>query len=211
MTKSREPIARNARGARSINRILDAAARIFGREGFQGASMSAVARAAGVSKGLLHYHFDSKEHLLIEAQRATFRQIHERFEERYRAGMIGLDGATEVLDNLWEAIREMRSWAPFMVEILALGAHRGPFRAYLDEFVAESTQLLQTGIEAVFSDQHDDLAIPPERLARLVRTSMFGLIVELAYAKDDEAIGRVDQTYLDLRETFSTIALRRNP
>ncbi|MEZ4322499.1 MAG: helix-turn-helix domain-containing protein [Myxococcota bacterium] len=201
----------NTRGARSVTRILDAAARIFGREGFQGASMSAVARAAGVSKGLLHYHFDSKEHLLIEAQRATFHQIHSRFEERYEAGMAGLDGATEVLDNLWEAIRDMRTWAPFMVEILALGAHRGPFRAYLDEFVDESTQLLATGIGAVFSEQLGDLSIPPERLARLVRTSLYGLIVELAFARDEAALAEVDQTYHDLRDTFSTIALRREP
>ena len=172
--------------------------------------MSAVARAAGVSKGLLHYHFDSKEHLLIEAQRATFRQIHQRFEERYQAGHGGLEGATEVLDNLWEAIRDMRAWAPFMVEILALGAHRGPIRGYLDEFVSESSELLQTGIEAVFSDQLDSLGIPPQRLARLVRTSMYGLIVELAYAKDAEALEVVEQTYHDLRHTFATIAIRRD-
>ncbi len=173
--------------------------------------MSAVARAAGVSKGLLHYHFDSKEHLLIEAQRATFKQIHSRFEERYRAGHGGLEEATEVLDNLWDAIRDMRAWAPFMVEILALGAHRGPIRGYLDEFVAESTSLLQAGIDAVFSEQSESLGIPPERLARLVRTSMYGLIVELAYAKDPESLARVDQTYVDLRETFATIAIRRDP
>jgi len=170
--------------------------------------MSAVARAAGVSKGLLHYHFDSKEHLLIEAQRATFRQIHQRFQERHQAGMVGVSGATEVLDNLWDSIRSMRGWAPFMVEILAQGAHRGPFWSYLDEFVTESTQLLTAGIESVFSDAPDQLGIPPERLARLVRTSMFGLIVELAYAKDDEAVQAVEQTYRDLRQTFRTIAVR---
>lgn len=200
-----------AKGARSIARILDAAARIFGREGFQGASMSAVARAAGVSKGLLHYHFESKEHLLIEAQRATFRQIHERFQERFEAGQRGLEGATEVLDNLWDAIRDMRTWSPFMVEILALGAHRGPLRKVLDDFVTESTGLLQTGIELVFAEQADAMGIPPARLARLVRTSMYGLIVELAYAKDAAELAAVDQTYHDLRDTFAAIALRSQP
>ena len=211
MSEPKEPIAKNSRGARSIARILDAAARIFGREGFQGASMSAVARAAGVSKGLLHYHFDSKEHLLIEAQRATFRQIHQRFEERYQAGHVGLEGATEVLDNLWDAIRGMRGWAPFMVEILALGAHRGPIRGYLDEFVDESMQLLVKGIDIVFTAGDNPLEISPERLARLVRTSMFGLIVELAYARDEAAMDAVDQTYRDLRMAFSTIVTASPP
>lgn len=208
MSNAEEPIARNPKGARSIARILDAAARIFGREGFQGASMSAVARAAGVSKGLLHYHFESKEHLLLEAQRATFRQVHERFQERYEAGQRGLDGAMEVLDNLWEAIRDMRSWSPFMVEILALGAHRGPFRATLDAFIAESTGLLEQGIAVVFSEQPAGLGLPPDRLSRLVRASMYGLIVELAHVRDADDLARVDQTYLDLRDAFATIALQ---
>lgn len=202
-----ESLAKNARGARSISRILEAAARIFGREGFQGASMSAVARAAGVSKGLLHYHFDSKEHLLIEAQRATFREIHSRFEERYESGHRGLEGALEVLDNLWDAIRDMRSWAPFMVEILALGAHRrGAISGYLDNFIAESMELLEHGISIVFADDPDQLHLPPERLARLVRTSMYGLIVELALVRDAEQLAVVDQTYQDLRLTFATLA-----
>ena len=57
-----EPMAnhddsRTPRGTRTIRRILDAAASSFGEQGFRGASMSAVAKAAGVSKGLLHYHF----------------------------------------------------------------------------------------------------------------------------------------------------------
>lgn len=201
--------AKNPRGARSIKRIVDAAARIFGREGFQGASMSAVARAAGVSKGLLHYHFDSKEHLLIEAQRATFRQIHSRFEERHEAGQRGMDGALEVLDNLWEALREMRTWAPFMVEILALGAHRGPMKTTLETFVTESMQLLERGIEQVFEDDLEQMEVSPERLARLVRVSMYGLIVELAYARDEEALSAADQTYADLRDTFAVIAVQR--
>ncbi|WP_336856949.1 helix-turn-helix domain-containing protein [Sinomonas albida] len=44
--------------------ILDAAARIFSEEGYRGTSMSAIARACGLSQtGLLH-HFPTKEHLL---------------------------------------------------------------------------------------------------------------------------------------------------
>ena len=147
----------NPRTVRSVRRILDAAARLFGQRGFQGASMSAVARAAGVSKGLLHYHFDSKEHLLIEAQRATFRQIHSRFQERHEAGARGLDGALEVLDNLWQALFDLRSWTPFMVEILAMGAHRGRHHEVLDAFVAESMALLEKGIEKVFAQEAEHL------------------------------------------------------
>jgi len=45
------------------DRILDAAERAFGADGFSGVGMKAIARDAGVAQGLLHYHFDNKEGL----------------------------------------------------------------------------------------------------------------------------------------------------
>jgi AcrR family transcriptional regulator len=44
-------------------RILDAAEEAFAADGFAGASMKAIAEAAGVATGLLHYHFEGKEKL----------------------------------------------------------------------------------------------------------------------------------------------------
>lgn len=196
-------IAASPRAARSIQRILDAAARLFGKEGYQGATMNAVAAAAGVSKGLLHYHFRSKEHLLIEAQRSTFRQIHARFEERFERGDTGMEPALEALDALWQAILDMRRWAPFMVETLSLATQDGPVRNLLDEFYEESNALLEKGIRQVFAQQLDQLAMPPERLANVVRTSIHGLLVELAWVRDDVELDRVQQTYRDHRTFFA--------
>ncbi len=44
-------------------RILDAAERVFARDGFSGAGMKAIALEAGVAQGLLHYHFAGKDGL----------------------------------------------------------------------------------------------------------------------------------------------------
>jgi AcrR family transcriptional regulator len=201
------PLASSPRAARSIQRILDAARRLFGREGYQGASMTEVARAAGVSKGLLHYHFRSKEHLLIEAQRATFRQIDRRFEERFQKGDVGMATALEGLDAMWEALFDMRKWAPFMVETLSLSTQPGPVRQHLDEFYAESNEHLERGIRRVFASEIEDLIIPPERLARVVRGAFHGLVVELAYARSEADLEKIEETYRDLRDLFSEVVL----
>ena len=52
------------------------------------ATLADVDAQAGVPIGLLRYHFRSKDHLLIEAWRATFRRIHERFEDRFDHGSL---------------------------------------------------------------------------------------------------------------------------
>jgi AcrR family transcriptional regulator len=194
--------ARNPRAARSIKRIVDAAARLFGTEGYRGASMNAVARAAGVSKALLHYHFDSKHHLLIEAQRAAFRQIHKRFDDRFSRGERGLRPALDAIDALWESLRDMRAWGPFMVEMLSLEAGSPEPSPHVAAFYDESMGLLERGVRDVFADHLDDLGMPPDRLASVVRAGMHGMIVELANARSEEDLVRLDQTYRDLRGLF---------
>jgi AcrR family transcriptional regulator len=202
---------RTPRGTRTIRRILDAAASSFGEQGFRGASMSAVAKAAGVSKGLLHYHFKDKDELLLEAQRVAFRRIHEAFDARFEQGDVGIDTALEALDALWASVREIRSWAPFLLETMSLTAQYGPIRRQLDHFYDEVMALLEDGVRKVFSADADRLRLPPERLAMIVRTTVHGLVVELAFAQSQADLERLDQLYLDLRWIFSQVALDGPP
>lgn len=50
--------------AHARNRILDAAATLFARHGFDGTSTARLARTAGVPKGLLFYYFRTKPAIL---------------------------------------------------------------------------------------------------------------------------------------------------
>jgi len=45
--------------------ILQAAEKLFGEKGYQAVSIGEIAAAAGVAKGLVNYHFESKEKLLV--------------------------------------------------------------------------------------------------------------------------------------------------
>lgn len=201
----------NRRGTLSVQRILRAASRVFGRSGYEGSSMGAVAREAGVSKGLLHYHFASKEDLLIEAQRATFRELHRRFADRAGRGDRGLDAALDALDAMWRTVRELRGGAPFIVETLAMATHGGPLNARVARLYSESTGLLEDAIRLVFADELDHLAVTPDRMAVLLRVLLEGLTVELAQAHTAEEVVRVDQAYRDFRELFERFVLRGQP
>src|SRR3954454_23507402 len=50
-------------------RIIEAMRASVGRRGAAGSTFDQVAREAGVSRGLLHYYFGSKERLLVEVVR----------------------------------------------------------------------------------------------------------------------------------------------
>lgn len=58
-------------------RIVEAMRASVAERGIAGATFDHVARAAGVSRGLLHYYFGSKERLLVEAVRRESDFRHE--------------------------------------------------------------------------------------------------------------------------------------
>lgn len=71
-------------GPRPANRrqdLLDAAARLFARQGFHAASMRDIARAVGMLPGSLYYHFASKDELLLAVYAEGVRRIAERVDD----------------------------------------------------------------------------------------------------------------------------------
>ncbi len=61
------------------DRILEAALAEFANRGFDGATTRAIARAAGVTQPLLHYHFETKETLWRAAVDRAFRSQQAAF------------------------------------------------------------------------------------------------------------------------------------
>ena len=65
-------------GGAKRKQILDGARAVFLNDGFDGASMNDIARAAGVSKGTLYAYFVSKDELFEAIIRGEFAQSAER-------------------------------------------------------------------------------------------------------------------------------------
>lgn len=60
--------------------ITDALAAVMAERGYEKASVAAIARAAGLAPGLLHYHFPSKQAILV----ALVERLAEGLEARHR-------------------------------------------------------------------------------------------------------------------------------
>lgn len=75
------PSAREAQGARTRERILDAARAVLAERGLDGFTTRVVAERAGVSHGMVHYHFRDKRDLvlalLVHARRDWIEPLEE--------------------------------------------------------------------------------------------------------------------------------------
>ncbi|WP_162722413.1 TetR/AcrR family transcriptional regulator [Microbacterium sp. PM5] len=69
------PAGPTAQGAASRDVIIDAAAGVFARLGYERARMVDIVEASGLSKGSVYFHFDSKEALAV----AVLEERHRRW------------------------------------------------------------------------------------------------------------------------------------
>jgi AcrR family transcriptional regulator len=106
-------------------RIIDAMRASVAARGIAGATFDQVARAAGVSRGLLHYYFGSKERLLV----AVVRRESDLRNERLELAIADADTAEQVLDALVSGLEDFLGEAPAVPvmfhELLTL-AQRSP-------------------------------------------------------------------------------------
>src|SRR5271165_4947820 len=66
------PAGRRPGHADTRGEIVDAAKRVFAAKGYDGASLRAVAREAGVDPALVHHYFDGKADLFVAAMALPF-------------------------------------------------------------------------------------------------------------------------------------------
>jgi len=114
-------------------RIVDAMRTCVGTRGATGATFDHVAREAGVSRGLLHYYFGTKERLLAEVVR---RDCDLRME-RLSATAVGAGSADALLGALGGSLLELMEESPeffvILLELHTLARQNGEVAAELAE------------------------------------------------------------------------------
>ena len=78
-------------------RIITSAARVFARKGYHGASLDEVAADAGLTKGAVYWHFQSKADLFLALLDARF--------QRDTADMAGKFDAAHTLDDPYQSMQ----------------------------------------------------------------------------------------------------------
>src|SRR5450432_598065 len=102
-------------------RIVEAMRASVAARGTAGSTFDHVAREAGVSRGLLHYYFGTKERLLVEVVRREC-EVRGELLERAVAGAAGADQLIDALVRSFEEILEQGSTGVVMFyELLMLG------------------------------------------------------------------------------------------
>jgi AcrR family transcriptional regulator len=112
-------------GARSLSgekaqRIVEAMRRSVARRGTAGSTFDHVSREAGVSRGLLHYYFGTKEQLLVEAVRRDCELRLELLERQLSTAQTADDFIDLMAQNLQETVRDDPDFVTLVFELFTL-------------------------------------------------------------------------------------------
>jgi AcrR family transcriptional regulator len=114
-------------------RIIAAMRASVGQRGASGSTFDHVAREAGVSRGLLHYYFGSKERLLVEVVRHDCEVRNRSMDERLAKAQT----VDEILDalvvGLEEFLEDDAGGQAVIYEMLSASRHSEEIRAELAE------------------------------------------------------------------------------
>src|SRR5439155_7896810 len=72
MARTQEPAVRR--------RLVEAATRLFAEKGYEGASVSEIVAAAGVTKGSMYHYFQAKDDLLFEIYHRLLAMQQDRLD-----------------------------------------------------------------------------------------------------------------------------------
>jgi AcrR family transcriptional regulator len=117
--RSGDGTARSLSGERA-QRIVDAMRRSVAQRGTAASTFDRVSREAGVSRGLLHYYFGTKEHLLAEAVRRDCDLRLERLERQLTKANTAEDFINLMAQTLHETVSEDPDFVTLMFEMFTL-------------------------------------------------------------------------------------------
>lgn len=122
--ESAEPAGRTLSGEKA-QRIVDAMRNSVAKRGTAASTFDHVAREAGVSRGLLHYYFATKERLLVEAVRRDTDLRLEMLERRLSTATCAADFVALLAQELQEGLTDDPDFMTLIFELFTL-ARRHP-------------------------------------------------------------------------------------
>ena len=179
---------------RGRERIIAAATALFGAKGFSDVSMQDVARAAGVTKAALYYHFTDKSDLYTTVALARIVSIHEAMDAAANRGGTLEERLVRLAIVGFERL-ESDVYAPH------LHAHEHLDDAHHQQLHAAMDELQEPVVRCFAEAGPSDPELSPKAASELLGGILFSLIFTSAEATADGAlpVDRVERAKLAIR------------
>jgi AcrR family transcriptional regulator len=195
--KSRKRLTREEQRAETRQRLLDAAAKVFVKQGFQGASVEEICEQAGYSRGAFYSNFETKEQMFVEL-------LHDRVYDEFRSVVEQVPTDIAPADRIrWvaEHLREGYSRPPedwifsLWLECLAHAARHPEFRSLAATFWSGTRQMGAAGISAAYEEMGKEPPVEPKHISTAMTALDIGLAVQHLVDPDEVPVELYPRLY----------------
>jgi len=176
----------------SRRQVLEAAVKALAKRGYAKTSVSDIAHAAGMSKGAVHYHFESKDDLIARVLEHCAGVTRERIQ-------VAWDAPGGPAEKISRAIREMRlmrrNSTPelrVLADLAAQGLHDERLRSLLGRMFETNRKEMASYLVDSLIAMGVKPRIPPQIVPRLLLGALDGLAMHDYFdppeAGDDVAV-----------------------
>ncbi|HVW29490.1 MAG TPA: TetR/AcrR family transcriptional regulator [Polyangiaceae bacterium] len=175
MSSSNRPRGSYKKSETSRRQVLEAAVQALSRSGYANTSVSDIARAAGMSKGAVHYHFESKDDLIGKVLEHCARVTTERVR-------VAWDGPEHPAEKIRRVVAEMRDMRRegvpelrVLADLAAQGLHDARLRAMLGRIFATNRRQMVDYLTASITSMGIQSKVPVHIVPRLLMGTLDGL------------------------------------
>ena len=176
-------------GGRSLTgekaqRIIDAMRSSVARRGSAGSTFDHVSREAGVSRGLLHYYFGTKEQLLVEAVRRDCDLRLERLEQQLSTAKTSADFIDLMRRSLQEAVAEDAEFITLVFELFTLSLRNRDIAEEYADLIRRTREHVARMLAAAQRDGVLRLHAEPEVVAEILFSLGDGIALRMLTEPD---------------------------
>jgi AcrR family transcriptional regulator len=186
-------------------RIVDAMRAAVGARGVAGSTFDHVAREAGVSRGLLHYYFGTKERLLVEVVRRDCDIRMGLLSEAFAASSSADDLIGAMVHSLEDLVADDPGFIALIFELFTTSRHNEELAPEMSELMRRTREHLAGLLEAKAAEGVITLAAPAEAIATVVFSLADGLALRMLADPELDKRATIEATVLAVRPLIGSV------
>ncbi|HVL30977.1 MAG TPA: TetR/AcrR family transcriptional regulator [Solirubrobacteraceae bacterium] len=168
-------------------RIVDAMRASVAERGTAGSTFDHVARAAGVSRGLLHYYFGTKERLLVEVVRRDCDVRMALLDEQLAQARSADDFIAVLVASLEDVVRSDPGFVTLLFELFVLARRHEEIACEFAELLRRPRDQVAALLREKESDGVLNLAAEPEAVVDVLFSLADGIWMRMLAEERDFA------------------------
>ncbi len=152
-------------------RILEAAVKVFAKNGFHESTISQIAREAGVADGTIYLYFKNKDDILVQFFNFKTRQVFAQFREEVDRAVNAVDKLRSLVSRHLSEFQQDR----YMAILYHAETHRA--RRQAEDQIREMSKLYLDLISEIVEQGQQEGLIRKDLYVGLFKAFVFGVII----------------------------------